>query len=280
MPAANFSCNNTHQFHLVEKISPRFDFNLHAEKSAAEKFKNIGARPVWFQMAANPVYYHPLDIPRDYPLTFTGSNYARRARYIYYLLQHGMAVDCFGPNWLAANRLKKIKWQVKRTGHRLAALAAFSAEHRHSFALKVEEFNFQQNLRKLYHKNLHPPVAEDELVRLFNRSEINLGFLEVFEQDNKISTVVQQHLHLREFEIPMSGGLYITNYSDELAEHYEPDKEVLVFRSEPELLDKVRYFLNHESEAGHVRQAGLRRALRCHTCQKRFSDLFHQLHLN
>lgn len=280
IPAANFSCNNTHQFQLVEKISPHFDFNLHAEKSAAEKFIKIGAKPVWFQMAANPVYYHPLDLGQDLEVTFTGSNYARRARYILYLLENEVNVDCFGPNWLAANRLKKLKWQIRRTGNRLAALAALSTGRRQSSALKVEEFDFQQNLRRQYSKNLHFPVAEDELVRLFNRSKMNLGFLEVYEQDNKSATVIQQHLHLREFEIPLSGGLYITNYSDELAEHYEPDKEVLVFHNEQELLDKVRFFLTHDTEARQVRQAGYRRALRCHTCQKRFTDLFHQLHLN
>jgi spore maturation protein CgeB len=280
IPAVNYSCNNTHQFHLVEKISPHYDFNLHAEKSAADKFKKINAKPVWFQMAANPAYYHPLDLHRDYPVTFTGSNYARRARYIFYLLEHGAAVDCFGPNWLAANRMKKIKWQIKRTGNLVAARVSFSASRRHSSALQVQEFDIQQNLRRLYHKNLHSPVAEDDLVKLFNRSEINLGFLEVFAQDNKNSPVIQKHLHLREFEIPMSGGLYITNYSDELAEHYEPDKEVIVFRDEQELLDKVRYFLTHDTEARQVRLAGLHRALRCHTCQRRFTDLFQQLHLD
>ena len=86
-------------------------------------------------------------------------------------------------------------------------------------------------------------------------------------------------MHLREFEVPMSGGLYFTNYSDELAEHFEPGREVITFSNEHELLDKVNYFLKHPEQAEKVRNAGHQRALRCHTYQKRFSDLFQTLNL-
>jgi spore maturation protein CgeB len=77
----------------------------------------------------------------------------------------------------------------------------------------------------------------------------------------------------------MCGALYFTNYSDELAEHYEPDKEVIIYRNEHELLDKVKYYLNHPDEAEKVRQAEHKRALDCHTYQKRFTDLFKSLGL-
>ena len=70
IPTANFSCNNIHQFYLTEKIAPHFDYNLHSEKYAAEKFKAIGANPIWFQMAANPKYYHPLGIERTLDVSF------------------------------------------------------------------------------------------------------------------------------------------------------------------------------------------------------------------
>ena len=70
VPTANFSCNNTHQFYLTKEIAPYYDFNLHSEKSAGEKFTEIGAKPVWFQMAANPKYYHPVKIEFKYDVGF------------------------------------------------------------------------------------------------------------------------------------------------------------------------------------------------------------------
>ena len=75
----------------------------------------------------------------------------------------------------------------------------------------------------------------------------------------------------------MCAALYFTNYSEELAEFYEPDKEIVVFRNEHELLDKAKYYLKHPNEAEKVRQAGYKRASECHTYQKRFNDLFAQI---
>ena len=47
VPTCNFSCNNAHQFDLVDEISTHFDFNLHSEKDARTKFLEIGATPLW-----------------------------------------------------------------------------------------------------------------------------------------------------------------------------------------------------------------------------------------
>jgi spore maturation protein CgeB len=56
VPTCNFSCNNTHQFYLVGELSPHFDYNLHSEQDAREKFLEIGANPVWWPMAAGSGY--------------------------------------------------------------------------------------------------------------------------------------------------------------------------------------------------------------------------------
>lgn len=66
---------------------------------------------------------------------------------------------------------------------------------------------------------------------------------------------------------------------DELAEMFKPEKEVLTYRNQHELLDKVRYYLAHQKQAEQVRQAGHTRALRGHTYQRRFTQLFEQIGL-
>jgi spore maturation protein CgeB len=77
----------------------------------------------------------------------------------------------------------------------------------------------------------------------------------------------------------MSRALYCTGYSDELAGYFEPDREVLMYRSQDELVDKVRYALDHPEEAEKVREAGYQRALRDHTYQHRYEQLFAALGL-
>jgi hypothetical protein len=73
----NFSCNNAHQFYLVDELSPHFDYNLHSEKDAREKFLAIGARPLWWPMASNPKYFRPYDLPRT--VVWQGSAGGHRA---------------------------------------------------------------------------------------------------------------------------------------------------------------------------------------------------------
>jgi spore maturation protein CgeB len=278
----NFSCNNTHQFYLVEEISPNFEYNLHSEKDAAEKFRLIGANAIWFPMAANPTYYHPTQTQKQFDASFVGSNYAKRFSYIRHLLENQIDVHCFGPNWLINKpypTIKRIYKELNRSLNLTKSLLSFSTETRLNYSSKVRDFDFQVYLRTRYRNNLHYPVSDDDMITIYSQSKINLGFLEVYSVDNDSSKTLSQHMHLREFEIPMSGGLYFTNYSDELSEFYVPDEEVIVFRNEHELLDKVQYYLSNETQANIVCKAGLERALKCHTYQNRFKKLFEQLGL-
>ena len=77
----------------------------------------------------------------------------------------------------------------------------------------------------------------------------------------------------------MAGALYCTGSMPELAEMFEPDKEILVHRSPEEMLDKVRYYACHATEANRIRVAGRARALKDHTYHRRFQQLFHALKL-
>lgn len=274
----NFSCNNTHQFHLVESIANHFDINLFSEKGAKEKFTAIRANAVWFQMAANPKYYFPKKNKFRYDISFIGAAYAKRANYINHLVQHKIYVDCFGPNWLINQpyaSLKKIKKELARLKWIINSLYSLSLENRSKLSLKISQYDILSNLRKMNYTHLHYPVSDDAMIDIIGYSKINLGFLEVYSEEGH--AMIQQHLHLREFEIPMCGGLYLTNYSDELAEFYEIDKEVVVFRNENELIDKVKYYLSHENEANSIREAAYNRSIKCHTYQQRFSQLFQQI---
>jgi spore maturation protein CgeB len=88
-----------------------------------------------------------------------------------------------------------------------------------------------------------------------------------------------RHLRLREFEAPMSGALYLTEDQPELAEYFEPGREVLTYTDRFDMLDKARYYLAHDEAGERIRRAGLRRARAEHTWQHRFAELFAALGL-
>lgn len=274
----NFSCNNVHQFDLVDGLSPHFDFNLHSERDIADRFRSIGAMPLWWPMASNPQYAHPVDVQRRVGASFVGGNYGLRADYALHLLDNGVDLHLHGPGWTLSGSVARAKRRLRRDLTMGAALLAPSLATQATFTARAARIDVARRLAAAHPGNVHQPVPDDEVIRLYSSSDVSLGFLEVFEHHDP-SRPVLQHLHLREFEAPMSGALYLTNYSDELAEMFEPDKEVLVWRNRHELLEKARFYSEHREAGDRIRKAGRERALACHTYEQRFQQLFEQIGL-
>ena len=88
-------------------------------------------------------------------------------------------------------------------------------------------------------------------------------------------------VHLRNFEIPMSGGLQFCEYFPELAECFEDEKEIIFYHSKEELIEKARYYLSptHDSERRIIRLSARKRAEGEHTWWHRFSKAFDYLRL-
>ena len=65
----------------------------------------------------------------------------------------------------------------------------------------------------------------------------------------------------------------MTNYQEELAEHFEPGVEAEYFTSEEELLEKTVYYLSHEEERHQIAQKGYARAKANHTYAHRVTEM-------
>lgn len=277
VPSCNFSCNNTHQFYLVKDLSPHFDVNLHAERDVSQKFTDIGATPLWWPMASNPDYFSPVNAETSLDASFTGANYGTRAVYAKKILDAGIDFHLFGPGW---------QFGAKTPSRALAKLVLFrtrsllfpNATARIRASAMLSEQKFRRRLGKIYKSNMHAPVSDEELIALYSRSRMSVGFLEVYDNHDPTAPV-KRHMHLRDFEAPMCGAAYITGYTEEVAECFEPDKEVAVYSNTDELVEKLKFYLSHPMESQKLREAGRRRALEDHTYEKRFQQLFQHLGL-
>lgn len=69
----------------------------------------------------------------------------------------------------------------------------------------------------------------------------------------------------RVMDIMGVGGFALTNYCEETAELFEEDKEIVMFRSPEELLEKVDYYLSHDEERERIAKAGQEKVLKCYT---------------
>ncbi len=86
-----------------------------------------------------------------------------------------------------------------------------------------------------------------EMPKVFRRSKINL---------NITLRSIQSGIPLRALDIMGAGGFLLSNYQPELAEQFVDGKELVLFASAEELLDKVGYYLSHEEERCEIAYQG------------------------
>jgi spore maturation protein CgeB len=114
----------------------------------------------------------------------------------------------------------------------------------------------------------HGVLSGEEMVRLYSRSRINLGFGGVGHSRRLMC------LKGRDFEVPMSGGLYLTQNNPELSLVYDVGGEIVTYEGVDDCARKIEWLLANPEEAAGIRSSGRKRAVSDHTWEKRFEDLF------
>ena len=95
-------------------------------------------------------------------------------------------------------------------------------------------------------------IFAEEYVKALCSSDISLCFLRKENRDLQTT---------RSIEIPACGTLMIAERTDEHLALFKEDKEAVYFVEKEELLSKVRYYLDHESERKAIAFAGRQRCL-------------------
>lgn len=112
------------------------------------------------------------------------------------------------------------------------------------------------------------PLSTEDMVRMYSRSDISLGFSGVADMAGAYC------LKGRDFEVPMSGGLYLTENHPELGRWFTPGEEIETYTDASDLIEKIRRLLDAPDRAAAIRRAGRRRALAEHSWEKRFETVF------
>ena len=274
----NWFCNASYQFDLVEEIAPAYNYCLVPEKFRLADYRRIGANPIYCQEAANPNVYKPYSLPREFDVIFVGQKYGDRPLYIKRLLDAGVNVRVWGPGWQRsahtpqpasrpspASRLAKLRtvegWQ--RAGRKIQRWLGLLSPPDPPVTLPPEICG--------------PPLGDDDMIKMYSRSRISLGFSSCGDTHRTQNRILQ--VRLRDFEAPMSGAFYMVEYMEELEEFFEIGKEIVCYHDPASLVDKVKYYLAHEDEREKIRQAGHRRAVNEHTWQRRFQMVFEAIGL-
>jgi spore maturation protein CgeB len=117
------------------------------------------------------------------------------------------------------------------------------------------------------------PVAAGDITRIIRSSIISLNFANgAMGWDRTLARRTNQ-IKARTFEVPGAGGFLLTDWANGLDHCYIPGKEIAVFRTFDELVDKIRYYLSHPGERDAIAWAGYERTLAEHTYDKRLAEV-------
>jgi hypothetical protein len=152
----------------------------------------------------------------------------------------------------------------KRRDDALCGVADLCAKNGWRFSL----FGYGWERHPRLSRFAHGVLSHADMVRTFHESRIvlNPGWTADAEQ-------VSAQTKLRHFEVPGCGAFQLTNENPELAELFEPGREIAFYGDNADLCDRIAYYLSNERERLEIADRGWRRAHRDHTLDQRVRTL-------
>lgn len=111
----------------------------------------------------------------------------------------------------------------------------------------------------------------NDIIRVFNTSRVNLNL------SNPWHHATMPQIKGRHFEIPQVGGFQISTPADDLTSYFVPGKEIVIASSTQDLIEKIKYYLEHAYEREEIASAGHARMLKEHQWHHRFEHIFKEV---
>ena len=116
-------------------------------------------------------------------------------------------------------------------------------------------------------------ASDDEMIEIFNKSKIVLGFSTVGKNDDIYI------LKGRDFEVPLTGSIYLTGYHEELKEYFDLGKDIETYTTKEDLLKKVKYYLENDEERESIAKTGYEKCINNYTAKESYQKVFGYLGL-
>ncbi len=112
----------------------------------------------------------------------------------------------------------------------------------------------------------------EQMPRIFKYAAVNLNFT---------LPSIQTGMPLRMLDVLGAGGFLITNEQEELYDHFQVGRDLEIFRSSEELMDKIRFYRKHRDEAARIAENGHAVVRQDFSFEKQFAKILEQsgLHL-
>jgi spore maturation protein CgeB len=216
------------------------------------------------------------DNPKKSDVSFIGQIVLRsqfhlyREHFLEQLTSH-VDIDIFSPNadfgW--KDDFKTLLMQILYEGYQITKHVGFLESTIKSLPVigKVTQWTSKPRFpinRKLQ-QSMKPAVFGLEMFQVLRDSKISLNI-----HADSSPTYAS---NIRLFEATGVGTCLLTDWKENIPELFEPDKEVVIYKTVPECVEKIRWLLEHPKEREEIAQAGKARTLKEHTFSHRAKQL-------
>lgn len=278
--------DNLHAPYMHKEIAPYFDLVWLTSWETEPMFKKWGCKTIFYPYAANPYAFKDAFSGQVNKVCFIGTPYGTRTMMFNHLSQNGIDVDVFckaNPNIVkqyGGGDIKEI-----RTHSKFGEVMKSTQE---MLLFPIGRKVLYSRIRKAI-IGMPGLIESDHLNQLLKLSfgDMNKAYSDYALSINIISlrnTAVLKHpiqkLHLRTFEIPMSCGLELVEYNEELAGYFT-EEEMVFYRNKEDMIDKARFYTNpkNASLCRVMKLKAREKAVREHSWMNRFSKVFNELGL-
>ena len=112
-------------------------------------------------------------------------------------------------------------------------------------------------------------VSPEEMAKVINQTKINLGL-----SKNKYG---KSAFKWRIFEIASCKSFSLIDYFSGYFEFFKNDKEIVMFKNNQDLLEKINYYLKHEKERERIAENSYKRAIKSCNILEEFKNLFKKI---
>ena len=280
IPSILLCYDNLSMPYLHQNICKYFDVVWITSRETEGLFKKWGANTIFMPYAANPYMFYPQNVNEIESVGFIGSIYGARGHKLNQIAYQNIPLNLYTGYSLLTNQKRKmdktsILNEIRELVLKSSKLIRF---HEGRLLLKADIkksvktiFSSKERLHQAININNSPTFEEMNL--LYSKFALSLGIIETWNTYLLKNPLFK--IHLRTFEIPMCGGLQIVNRTDELREYFEEDKEILLYGSEEEMIDKMKYYLSPDRSKVRLKmkKAARARSEADHTWLRRFEKI-------
>lgn len=282
IPSLLFCCDNLSIPFIHKKFCSHFTLVWLTSYETQYLFDKWGAKSMYLPYAANPILYKPVKGKEINGVSFVGSIYGVRLSKLALISNSDIPINIFGKGVDKNSQSLPIDYLLNNI---IEAVQKISSLVRFKIGREALKGSLKKTLQGIFKTYNSMPSVEikkkmisfDDIPYIYSRSQISLGVTELWNTYLLKNPI--HKLHLRTFEIPMSGGLQIIPKSESIKECFEEDREILLYENNDELISKIKFYTrdNNLLLRDKIKKRAYYRSLKCHTWSNRFKNILDEI---